>query len=460
MKSGGWKCIGGLLILAVLAAFIGVGACEREGAPPAHSKPPAPLKKLTVLTPHSEKIRNAFAAGFSSWCLSNRGERVHIAWLNQGTPQCVEYVKAIPEMHAQRAAYENPDVMFGGGISDHTQLAELGFSRPIELAEVLEKLPAQVNGVPTRDPEGHWVASGLSSFGILYNAQGCQQRDIAAPTNWADLAEPRFQGWIGLANPLASGSNRECLVLILQQQGWQAGWGSIIRILANARALGQRSGEVLNQVESGVFLAVLAVNFDGMSRAAESGGALAYVDPPNGTVMTPDVVSILSMAADVELARDFVGYVLSENGQALWGVAKEHRQSRGGTLYHYPIDPEIYGKYAGKLCVPHNPFEQDFGLRLDAEKVSRQGELIKLLVNAACGENHIQLQQAWGAVIAAGMPEAAVNELTAPLFDEQTALELADQYAQASPAEVAEMVDELSGQFAEKYAKVLQLTGE
>ena len=39
-------------------------------------------------------------------------------------------------------------------------------------------------------------------------------------------------------------------------------------------------------------------------------------------------MSVLLTASDEELARDFLRYVLSEDGQALWAVQRDHRTGR------------------------------------------------------------------------------------------------------------------------------------
>ena len=444
-----------------VAVFVGVliglavsWGCKKPEQTPRQKL--GPLKELAVLTPHNETICKAFSAGFSSWYVENRGARVHISWIQRGTPQCLEYVRAIPEMRNQVADYENPDVLFGGGVAIHDVLAEEGFCRTAELGELIKRIPAEVHGVSTRHPENRWFTTGLSSFGILYNEQACAQRGIAAPTTWEDLADPRFSGWIGLANPAASGSNLQCMNLILQHQDWDAGWGLILRTLANARALDTNSSDVLTQVKSGVFLAAFAVNFDGMALAANSSG-LKYIDPPQATAVTPDIISILSTTQDMDLAEDFLRFTLSEEGQALWGVAREHRKQHGDTLYHYPIDPAVYEKYADKLAVTKNPLTTSFGLQVDSEMAMRHGAILKWMVPAACGGNHIQLQKAWQAVIAAGMPAAALAELTAPVIDAQTALDLGQKLMQVPPAEAELLTKDWSAKFAEKYAKVLEL---
>jgi ABC-type glycerol-3-phosphate transport system substrate-binding protein len=170
----------------------------------------------------------------------------------------------------------------------------------------------------------------------------------------------------------------------------------------------------LDLVQYGQSMATFCVNFDGAARVEESGGALAYIDPPGATALTPDLVSALTTAAEPELAEAFITFVLSPQGQELWVLEQQARVSPGATLYHYPIDPQLYTdeRYEGKLSVTRNPFETDFGLQVEPAALRATGQLVELLVSAAAPA-HVKLQQAWERIIAADTPAAAVDKLGA-----------------------------------------------
>jgi hypothetical protein len=106
-----------------------------------------------------------------------------------------------------------------------------------------------------------------------------------------------------------------------------------------------------------------------------------------------------------------------------------------------------------------NPMKMDFGLKLDVDKTRQQDSIVKPLVTAACGENHVLLQRAWKAVIDAGMPAEAVAVLTKPPFNERTAFELGAKY-EAADREVADkMLADWSADFRSRYEKVLSSVG-
>jgi hypothetical protein len=150
-----------------------------------------------------------------------------------------------------------------------------------------------------------------------------------------------------------------------------------------------------------------------------------------------------------------VKYSLSEEAQLIWG-AKSETITRA-TLYHYPVLPSVYESAREKLAVDVNPFSHDTGLKYDVAKATDQSIVVPRLVRAACGENHVALQDAWKAVIDAGMPEEALRELTQPPFDEARFAEYAKQLAALDSDEARVIVAEWSKLFAEKCAKALSI---
>lgn len=439
--------------LAVASLVVVVVGCRPAAKSVASSSAAEPVW-LTVVSPHSAQIREAFALAFSDWYYRQHNRTVYVDWVVRGTPECLAYVAQAYDAMGTPEANVRADVMFGGGLEDHIRLAERGYSLPLQLAGVLEGVPDAVAGVPTRDAEGHYFATGLSTFGILVNVGRAEQWGIAPPATWDDLADPRLAGWLGIADPGASGSHLQCMILVLQKYGWDDGWSRIIRMLANSRALVERSSSAQQQTRNGVFLASFAVNFDGQRMESEVASELRYVNPAGATALTPDMISALKCADDRTLAESFVRFCLTD-GQTLWGL----RPADGGSgtpLYHYPIQPAVYAEHADRLSVPGNPFEQDFGIRYDAEQAAVQGPLLTALVEAACGENHVALQQAWRAVAAAGMPEEALRELTAAPLSADEAMRLGGEL-RSGVTDSAELVATWSRGFAERYRRVQEL---
>ncbi len=443
-----------LIVIGFFTWLVFGFGCTPEAPPVEPAAPIAVTERLTIITPHNSHIREAFENGFSDWYFSRTGDYVQVEWIVLGTPLCVDYVDQIFSEHTDGPVRRVPDIMFGGGVTDHAVLAKRGQCQPLELGDVLTNIPAAINGLPTRDEKGQWFATGLSSIGLLVNKRCCTERGISFPGTWSDLADPQYYSWIGMADPEASGSHRQAMVFTLQSLGWEKGWPVLLRMMANSRAIVGGSRDVLNHIGNGVFLAGFCVNFDGLARVDASGGEMSYINPAGATVATPAVLSVLRTARDVGLAEQFVRFCFSEKGQLLWCARADALEYSSDTLYHYPIDPTVYEKFADKLAVKENPFETDFGLHLDLAKAEAQAGALLVLVEAATGKNHIALQNTWMKIIDAGMNPEQVQMLCAPPLPEEQMLDLGRQYLAADQNAAAAMVEEWSAKFSELYSKV------
>jgi iron(III) transport system substrate-binding protein len=454
-RSSARPAAAGLLwCLAVIAVGFSPGACtpDQPEGQTAKSSPPA---RLVIITPHSPLTRELFNVGFSYWHYKKYGTYADIHWLAMGTVECLDYINHAASEGPSDEARRMPDLMFGGGITEHALLAERGQARPIGLQELATDIPETVQGLPTRDPQGRWQATALSSFGIIYHKQACAERKIPVPVTWADLARPEYYGWVSMADPMRSGSNRQCLTLILQSLGWEEGWAAILRMAANSRALLLHSSDVINNVSAGVSLVGLSVSFSAMQEI-ESRGAdrLAYLNPPGATAITPDLITVLNGAAHPELATRFLEYCLSDEGQKLWGFRAEERQGYRDTLYRYPVRPAIYETYGDKLALHENPLTLKADFRLDIPAAQQQSQIVAPLLLAACGDNHILLQECWKRIIDAGLPPETVAELTRVPFDEKTAYELGVTITTGGP-EAEALQKEWSAAFRAKYEQIL-----
>src|SRR5690606_14113443 len=82
-----------------------------------------------------------------------------------------------------------------------------------------EVIPREYAGEDYWDPEGRWVGTVLSSYGIIYNTDALARLGIEhPPRQWDDLADPRYAGEIGVTDPTKSGSIAKAFENVIQQQ--------------------------------------------------------------------------------------------------------------------------------------------------------------------------------------------------------------------------------------------------
>lgn len=85
------------------------------------------------------------------------------------------------------------------------------------------------------DEDGHWRGVVNTTFGIVYNTDLVRLERLPVPTNWSDLAHPKYLGRVGMVDPSNSGSIRSTYEAILQQYGFEKGRRTQREVSANAR---------------------------------------------------------------------------------------------------------------------------------------------------------------------------------------------------------------------------------
>lgn len=208
-----------------------------------------------IITPHNEAIRYEYARGFGEWYRLKTGRTVSIDWRMVGGTSDIarflegEYTTAF-ENHWRRtlgrpwsAEVQNGfqrarlpaeasaaarearaaflasdvgcgiDVFFGGGTYDLERQARAGRLVDSGVMQLhpdwfTEKtIPRHFGGEDYWHPDGLWIGTVLSSYGILYNRDALKRLGFERePTRWDDLADPRLIGEVGLADPTKSGS--------------------------------------------------------------------------------------------------------------------------------------------------------------------------------------------------------------------------------------------------------------
>ena len=216
-----------------------------------------------------------------------------------------------------QAEANNPqaDVMFGGlTYGDH----ELG------LWEYYVS-PHDANLPPSmRNTTGYlsWTTLQLENFLISYKAAERAGIDPDSITGFKSLLDPRLKGKIIWADPAASSSAWNMLATILVVMGGyesEEAWDYIDKLLANGVVVGNSSSAVYRSVYEGEY--VVGLTYEAPSVSYIEGGEgdkVKIVYPEEGTSSFPFASAIIKNAPNMELAKLFIDYVVSDEAQALW----------------------------------------------------------------------------------------------------------------------------------------------
>jgi hypothetical protein len=214
----------------------------------------------------------------------------------------------------------------------------------------------------------------------------------------------------------------------LQAYGWEKGWRIITALGANVRSFTNSASQIPKDVAIGEVAYGLSIDFYAWAQVKEAGAdKIGYVMPDNLTIISPDAIAILKGAPNPEVARSFLRFVMSDEGQKLWLLVEK---TTGGPqrfqLNRFSVLPSLYTLPQRYLAVQLNPFAWqsnfDFDPKLSAERWSIVNDLIGALV---IDQKHL-LTQAWKDALAKGdVSEPEWRRLTAMPVSEDEALAFA-----------------------------------
>jgi len=335
------------------------------------------------------------------------------------------------------------DLLFGGGSYDFAQHAAAG--RLVD-SGVLQRqkssfgdggIPQTLGGEPYWDEQGRWVGTCVSGFGICYNAGALARLGIeTAPKRWADLANPRLAGHVALADPSKSGSANKAFEMLLQQamqsavqragspapnsaeeraalaRGFDDGMRLIRRIGGVSRYFSDQAGKVVQDVQNGSAAVGMCIDFYGRFESDRAGGGdrLRFVLPEGGSSMGADPIGMLRGADEPELAKTFIDFVLSPEGQAVWSYKVGTTNGPGRyALRRTPILPAMFEPARRQfLSDPEdNPYAQARGFTYHVAWTGPLFRALSFIIRVMCVDTEEELHEAAAELERAGNPPRA-----------------------------------------------------
>ncbi len=497
---------------------------------------------VVIITPHNEAIRFEFGRAFETWYRERTGRTVSIDWRVVGGTSDIarflegEYTAAFEHywrhtldkpwsaevqagFQAARLAPNAPpivqeahaafrasnvgcgiDLFFGGGTYDFQRQASAGRlvssgivdAKPEWFAENV--IPRRFGGEDYRHPEGLWIGTVLSSYGIIFNRDSLRRLGFEGePTRWSDLADPRLVGEVALADPTKSGSVAKAFENVIQQQmqrrlralqmadpggdaaaiearavreGWLEGLRLLQRVGANARYFTDSSQKPPIDVATGNCAAGLCIDFYGRQqqeavRRRDTSDRIGYVSPEGGAVASVDPIGLLRGAPNRAVAEAFIEFTLSLEGQKLWNFRPG---TPGGpqrfALRRMPVRRDFYAHAEWKTWMSdpqESPFEQSDPLVYRDAWTGRYFREMALIIRIMCQDTHRELKDAWHAILAAPEPAraralAALQDLSAVDYERATGPIRARLGAKDKVEEVR-VAKELADGFRRNYAR-------
>lgn len=295
-----------------------------------------------------------------------------------------------------------------------------------------EVYPLKDGGFFLRDPDLCWFGVVFSSYGIAYNEDLLHSLKIHKPNSWKDLASPKYFGELALADPTKSGSVKQAMEMIIQsamqrnyrdriqdglskeeasaialENGWIEGMQLLQKMSANTRYFTEKSNRPIMSVASGNCAAAMALDFAAFSqienlKARSSDCPFKFVPPKEGSAFTPDGIALFRGAPNPDTAEAFIEFILSPEGQALWGLkAGTPNGPEEYTLHRFPIRKDFY--YDENLK-PHradpefNPYHEMLNFPYEASWTEPLLSVFHKVIRAVFIDPQEELRAAWRAI--------------------------------------------------------------
>lgn len=495
---------------------------------------------LVIITPHNEAIRHEFGQAFRAWYHARTGKSVMVDWrVIGGTSEIARFLEGEytasfqnywrnqlgkPWSNDIQAGFSNGrlpqdapavvqearkaflasnvgcriDLFFGGGTYDFIRQAQAG--RLVD-SGVLKRhpewfvdqvIPQRFAGEDYWDPEGRWVGTVLSAYGIVFNRDSLKRLGLTEePSSWESLKDPRLRAEVALADPTKSGSIAKAFENVIQQQmqrvwtqlkatspgadakeietravsqGWLEGMRLLQLIGANARYFTDTSQKPPIDVAAGNCAVGMCIDFYGRQqeeavRRRDNSDRVGYVSPIGGTVSSVDPVALLRGAPNRALAEAFIDFCLSMEGQKLWNFRPG---TEGGperfALRRLPVRRDFYQNEAWKPSrsdPADAPFDTRDQLIYHASWTGTLFREMSFIIRVMCLDTHSELMKAWSAILEAP-PEArekalAVLQELSPVSYEQASGRIRVALNSKNKVEEITLASELGRLFRSQY---------
>ena len=161
------------------------------------------------------------------------------------------------------------------------------------------------------DSDKELFGTSASAVGVIYNTTIVENLDA----DWADFADEKYNGDIAFPDPEKSGSAKDFLAGYFSQN--KDDWKTWEDIAANGLTIPGANKAALEAVTTGEKAILLAgVDYNAYKSIAD-GEPLAIYYPKSGTVINPRPAMILKSAKNMDNAKAFIDFLISDKAQEL-----------------------------------------------------------------------------------------------------------------------------------------------
>jgi iron(III) transport system substrate-binding protein len=256
---------------------------------------------LVVYSPHGGDLLALMEKAFEA-----KNPAIDVRWLDMGSQDVYDRVRS-------EAVNPQADVWYGGPQTIFSRGAKEGLLAPYRPTWA-EAIPAQSRGA-----QDLYFASYRTAPVLVFNAKAVTADQ--APRDWDDLLDPKWKGKILMRDPLASGTMRTLFGMILARSVTETGspdrgWEFLRRLDGQTKEYLQQPALLIEKMTRQEGL-VTVWELTDLLWQKKRGSPLDFRFATSGAPVIDDSIGLVKSAPHTELAKKFIEFVGSVEGQQL-----------------------------------------------------------------------------------------------------------------------------------------------
>jgi len=255
-------------------------------------------ERLAVYTTLDEPLARAALAAFEE------DTGIGVDWVRLSGGECV--ARLIAEK-------ENPQISiwYGGVGLDHIVAKDKGLTMAYES-------PNAVN-IPDnfKDEDHYWTGIYAGPLCFVSNTDRLKELGLEAPTSWADLIKPEYEGHLQVANPGTSGTSYNVLATVVQILGEDEAFEYLKKLDKNIFQYTRSGSKPGKNAAIGEIPIGIGYAHDQVKLIAQ-GYPLIITFPSEGTGYEIASISLIKGGPQTELAKKLYDWALTERAAEIY----------------------------------------------------------------------------------------------------------------------------------------------